>query len=162
MKIGRASPATHQQIQPLDKIELFNLSYQGIFAKAAPLYESGLTLREVSRELGVPKTTLRQALLDGGLVLRDQNKKQVKSAPKTSRFHVGIAPYGYCIIRGKLVEHPKEQEVIKTVLTLRSKGKTLMSIAEELNGRKIKPRNASKWDHSTIRSILNRNKDKTN
>lgn len=155
---GRAVPATPQQVKPLDKIDLFHLTYQGIFEKAAPLYESGLTLREISRELRIPKTTIRQALLDGGLVLRGNHKKQVKSVSTTSSFHTGLAPYGYCIIRGKLVPHPKEQEVIKVVLSLRAKGQTLMSIAEELNVRKIKPRSASKWDHSTIRSILNRNK----
>lgn len=157
---GRANSATHHQPQPIDRISLFNLSYQGIFAKAAPLYESGLTLREISRELGIPKTTIRQTLIEGGFVLRAPNKKQVKSAPTTSRFHTGVAPYGHCIIRGKLVPHPKEQEVIKTILSLRAKGQTLMAIADELNNRKIKPRSAPKWDHSTIRSILNRHKDK--
>ncbi|MBX2988834.1 MAG: recombinase family protein [Bdellovibrionaceae bacterium] len=89
--------------------------------------------------------------------LRPSNRVRNSLPTNIKRPHIGVSPYGYCIIRGSLVEVPKEQEVIRLVLKLRSENKTLSAIAEHLNKHRVKPRNAKRWDHSTVNSIIKRN-----
>ena len=156
-KIGRPVHTTARLLEPLDSIKLFHLGPQGIFEKAAPLYRSGSSLREIARELQIPQTTLRQTLLDGGLDLRPSNRVYCSIPTSIKRPHIGVSPYGFCIIRGALVEVPKEQEVVRLILKLRSEHKTLTAIAEHLNKHRVKPRNAKRWDHSTVNSIIKRN-----
>lgn len=160
LKSGRGKPPFARLDQPVDKIDLFHLRPQGIFEKAAPLYRSGRSLREIARELKIPQTTLRQSLIDGGVVLRPNNRARKAASVLVQRPHVGVAPYGYCIIHGKLVAVPKEQEVIRLVLKLRSESKSLSDIAKHLNKHKVKPRSAKRWDHSTVNSIIKRNTKK--
>ncbi len=62
-------------MQPHDSIKLCRLSKQGIFEKAAPLYEKGASLRAIARELDIPKTTVR---LDAGKVLESVALSQTK------------------------------------------------------------------------------------
>jgi hypothetical protein len=135
---------------------------QGIFRKSSPLYQSGYSLREISKELGIPKTTIRKSLIEGGVDLRVSNRSRAYNLPETVRPHVGVAPYGYCIIRGKLIPVPKEQEIVQLVVKLKSGGKTLSAIAAHLNNHRVKPRTAKRWDHSIIRSILNRHLNDSN
>jgi len=68
----------------------------------------------------------------------------------------GTVPYGYIRHRGKLVAHPVEMDVVTLILQLRSKGMGYCAIAGKLNARGIKPRDAAKWDHSTVRNIIKR------
>lgn len=156
-KIGRGTPTTASFPEPHDKIDLFHLGPQGIFQKAAPLYDSGRSLREISRELGISKATLRLTLLEGGADLRPLIRRRGPVSVKTAQAHVGVPPYGYCIIHGRLVEVPKEQQTIQLVMKLWSQGKSLTAIASHLNRHKIKPRTAKSWDHSNVRSVVNRN-----
>lgn len=104
----------------------------------------------------ISKTTLRQTLIDGGADLRPSNRSRPDNPKRTPRAHIGVAPYGYCIIHGKLVEVPKEQQTVQLILRLRSKGKNLTAIAAHLNSHKVKPRTAKSWDHSIVRSIIKR------
>ena len=155
-KNGRGTATTARIPEVHDKIDLFHLGAQGIFQKAAPLYASGQSLREIARELGISKTTLRQTLIDGGTELRPSNRSLRNLPKRTPRAHVGVAPYGYCIIHGKLVEVPKEQQTVRLMMRLRSEGKSLTAIADHLNSYKVKPRTAKSWDHSIVRSIIKR------
>jgi hypothetical protein len=155
-KIGRGTPTTARFPEVHDKIDLFHLGAQGIFQKAGPLYASGRSLRDISKELGISKTTLRKTLIEGGVDLRPSNRSLRDLPARTTRPHVGVAPYGYCVIHGKLVEVPKEQQTVHLILRLRSEGKSLTAIATHLNARKVKPRTAKKWDHSIVRSIIQR------
>ncbi len=113
-------------------------------------------MREISKELGVSKTALRKILIDGGTDLRPSNRSLRDTPKQSARTHVGVAPYGYCVIHGKLVGVPKEQQIVRLIMRLKSEGKNLMAIAAHLNRHKIKPRTAKKWDHSIVRSIIQR------
>jgi hypothetical protein len=154
---GRANSSSRGIAQPIDRIALFHLSDQGIFEKAAPLYASGLSLREVAREIAVSKTTIRKVLLKHGVALRPSTHDQSDGVTLPKKFHVGVAPYGYCVLNGRLVQDPKEQRNVQLILKLRSQGKSLNAIAAYLNGRKVRPRTGKAWDHSIVRSIVQRN-----
>lgn len=81
--------------------------------------------------------------------------------PQSERPHLGVARFGYFCLHGKLVEDPREQEVVRLIIELRQGGKNLSAIASYLNEYGVKPRKAKKWDHSTIRSILQHFKKNT-
>jgi hypothetical protein len=137
-------------------IELFDLSRQGIFEKGADLYRSGWSLREIAIRLKVSKTHVRQSFVDYGVDLRSGNGRPKTTTSTTVRRHIGIAPYGFFSLNGKLSEDPREQHVVEQILNLRSQGLAYNAIAKELNRLKVKPRNSKAWDHSIIRSIIKR------
>lgn len=154
LKIGRGNLTTECIRQPHDIIDVFYLGHQGIYRKAAPLYEAGWLLREIAKRIGVSAHRVRRSLKRFGVVLRPSNRKLRKDLPPSERPHLGVAPFGFVCLHGKLVEDPREQEVVRLIVELRQGGKNLSAIASYLNEHKVKPRIAKKWDHSTIRSIL--------
>lgn len=115
-----------------------------------------MSLREIARELNVSRTTVRKALLNGGADLHPLSNGPRKDNARSARPHMGIAPFGYCVIKGDLTEVPKEQETIQIILKLKSSRMNLRAIADQLDRHKIKPRSAKKWDHSIISSIIKR------
>jgi len=92
----------------------------------------------------------------------------VKQKMKTEWF--GQAPYGYTIVSDvvgnrkkntRLVENPKEQEVLAQMKKLREDGKSYSEIASYLNSQTIETRytrddKKSSWYSTTVRNILNR------
>jgi site-specific DNA recombinase len=92
----------------------------------------------------------------------------VKQKMKTEWF--GQAPYGYTIVSDvvgnrkkntRLIENPKEQEVLKLMKELRDDNKSYNEIANYLNEQKIETRytkdsKKSSWYSTTVRNILNR------
>lgn len=74
---------------------------------------------------------------------------------------VGSIPYGFVLARdGKTLKRSaSEQQAIKLMHRLRSRGATLQTIAGELDRRGIKPKRAKHWDHTSVRKILLRPKD---
>ncbi|MBX3019706.1 MAG: recombinase family protein [Bdellovibrionaceae bacterium] len=84
---------------------------------------------------------------------RDNTYKTIR----TTKRHHGVAPYGYISHLGQLHQEPREQANITLIVELKSKGLSLNGIAKEMNRRKRKNRSGGLWDHSLVRSILNRN-----
>jgi len=95
----------------------------------------------------------------------------VKQKMKNEWF--GQAPYGYSVesdIIGnrrkntRLVDNPKEQEVLDIMKKMRDEGKSYREISNSLNDKKIPTRmkrkgNKTKWHPITIRNILMRSLD---
>jgi hypothetical protein len=54
----------------------------------------------------------------------------------------------------------KEIEIVHLVMNLWTAGQSYSAIAKHLNNQGIKNRKATPWDHSPVRSILERHKDK--
>jgi len=88
----------------------------------------------------------------------------------------GKAPYGYTIVSDivgnrkkntRLVEDPKEQEILNIMKELKSEGKSYTEVANYLNEHKVKTRHTrndkqSSWYASTVRNILIRSEVKLN
>ncbi len=113
-------------------------------------------MREIAKEIGVAKTSIRKALIAGGLDLRPCNRSLTYSRSKSEHHHIGVAPYGYFVQNGRLVEDSREQVVVRKIMKLWTEGQSLSAIARHINGLKIRPRKGKIWDHSIIRSIVNR------
>lgn len=70
----------------------------------------------------------------------------------------GVIPFGYSLINGRyLMPLPGEQATIKTMHSLRAAGYSLREIVAQLAERGIKTKTGgAKWDHRTVREILDR------
>ena len=67
----------------------------------------------------------------------------------------GKPPLGYRAVEGHLVIVPEEAEIVRLVFTLRSEGKTLQGITDELNKRGYRSKKGNEFKHSAIQTILN-------
>lgn len=66
----------------------------------------------------------------------------------------GKPPIGYTVVEGELVVDPKGAEIVRLVFGLRKSGYTLMGIADELNERGYRTKAGNKFQHSSVRAIL--------
>lgn len=67
----------------------------------------------------------------------------------------GKPPLGYKAVDGHLVIVPEEAEIVRLVYSLRSEGKTLHAITNELNARGYRSKKGNEFKHSAIQTILN-------
>lgn len=96
----------------------------------------------------------RVALIKHGVGLRSSNRGLKNVELKTAGRHVGAAPYGYFVLKGKLVEDNREQQTVQLIIKLWSEGKSYAAIARYLNEHSVKTRRLRKWDHSTVGNII--------
>lgn len=93
---------------------------------------------------------------------RDQISERVTMAMDHKRNKLerisGRIPYGYQLDDNgtTLVAVTDEQHVLTVIDELRTEGKSLRAIADELNRRGIPTKNGNDWKHSTVQSIINR------
>jgi hypothetical protein len=117
-------------------------------------------LRQISRELNCSKPFARNTLLDAGVYLRPKSGGELPGARKPKKLHTGNAPFGYRILRGRLILDAGEIEIVQLVMNQWHSGKSYSAIARYLTDHKIKNRKATPWDHSLVRSIVERHKEK--
>lgn len=142
-------------MQAHDKIRHYLLKKQAISEKARHLYTQGHSLQGIATELGTAKNTIRQALLRQGVTLRAHSNSQLR-AVKNVKAAIKNAPYGYCLVQGRLAEDPKEIAAVRLILKWWHGGMSLGAIARSLDSQKIKPRKAAQWSQPTIGFIVRR------
>ena len=140
--------------QPHEYLEFHSSRHEGIIQKVAPLYEKGYSLRQIADETGFPKTTIRDALLEGGIVLRPDNKQAAKLEKTARPIRLGIAPYGFAWLRGRLVSDPREGEIVRLIVQSRLAGQTNTAITQHLNRLRKRTRSGGDWAHSLVRRIV--------
>jgi hypothetical protein len=145
---------------PHDFIELSPRTPSRIIEKCAPLYEKGLSLRDIEERTGIPKTTIRETLTKSGFALRNPISGNAKMIDIKSTKRGGSTPFGYAYLDGKLLIDPKEQIALRKIQTFHEKGKSYQAIADELNNKKIPTRSGKPWIRSVVRSIIMKAKDK--
>lgn len=64
--------------------------------------------------------------------------------------------YGYTLVDGQYVPEPSEQKVIGRIHQLRTKGRSMRAIADDLNARGTAPPAGERWHVSAIQRILGR------
>ena len=160
LKNGRVCPTNYEQPQHHDYIDFPSLSVEGVSSKAAEFYASGLSLRQISRHLNRSKSFIRKTLLEAGVALRDSKDFPEEGRPRTYSHHTGNTPFGYRSLRGRLIIDAREIEIAKLVMNLWTAGQSYSAIVKHLNNQGIKNRKATPWDHSLVRSIVGRHKDK--
>ena len=67
----------------------------------------------------------------------------------------GTVPFGYDVDdKGRLIENPEEQSIIRLVHSLRDQGRSLRAIATELGRRGIMSKTGKQWSAQTIKDVL--------
>jgi DNA invertase Pin-like site-specific DNA recombinase len=120
-----------------------------------------MSLREIAKQTGIPKTTIRQTLNAKGMALRNYVTGRNVPDSRSSAQKPGRAPFGYAYLDGRLEINPKEYSTVKQILNLWKSGKKFNAIAVHLNTKKIPSRNQTNWTRSVIRAIVLRHKSGT-
>ena len=68
----------------------------------------------------------------------------------------GSPGYGWRAAGGELVADDAEQQVVGIIREMHATGASTRAIADELNGRGIRPRRAERWSNATIAGIIRR------
>ena len=160
VKNGRVCPTNYEQRQAHDYIDFPSLSKEGISSKVAEFYASGLSLRQISQHLNKSKSFIRKTLLEAGVSLRESVESHLSESSAPSKPHSGNTPFGYRCLRGRVILDAREIEIVHLVMNLWTAGQSYSAIAKHLNNQGIKNRKATPWDHSFVRSIVERQKDK--
>ena len=146
-------------MHPHDFITLTPRTKHRIYERCAPLYEKGLSLRDIEVRTGIPKTTIRETLNSSGFALRSFSIGSEKAGDRKQSKRCGHTPYGFAYLDGQLVIDPKEHLIVRKILKLHQSDKSNQAIADELNNQKIPTRLKRKWQKSVIHSIIKRHKE---
>lgn len=156
LRFGCPTPTLYHLGYPHDKIRFYTLTKEAIFDNASRLYASGRSLSSIASELGITKSAVRHALVSGGVVLRPHSKRQAKGKYGPKKCSLRTAPYGHCLVNGKLEIDPKEMSVVRLIMKWWHQGFSHCAIARKLNEQKVRPRKASKWSQPTVGFIIKR------
>ncbi len=160
LKNSRVCPTNYEQPQHHDYIDFPSLSVEGVSSKAAEFYASGLSLRQISQHLNKSKSFIRKTLLEAGVSLRESAESHLSKSSAPPKPHSGNTPFGYRNLRGRLIMDAREIEIVHSIMKLWTRGKSYSAIAALLNGLGLKNRRVTSWEHSLVRSIVERHKDK--
>ena len=137
-----------------DFIELSPPTPIRIIEKCVPLYEKGLSLRDIEERTGIAKSTIRETLIKNGFALRNPLNGNASRIDNKRTKRGGSTTFGYAYLDGKLLMDPKEQLAIRKILNLLKTGVSYQAIADELNNKKIPTRSGKPWIKSVVRSII--------
>lgn len=143
-----------------DFIELSPRTQSRIYEKCAPLYEKGLSIRDIEERTGIPKSTVREALTKSGMSLRNSLNGNARHIDRLHTKRSGHTPYGYAYLDGQLLIDPKEQIIVRKILKLHQSGMSGNAIAFELNRQKIPSRTGKTWRPCVARRIIKANQTK--
>jgi DNA invertase Pin-like site-specific DNA recombinase len=94
------------------------------------------------------------AELEAGLI--SERTKDALKAAKARGVQLGRHGAEFLAPKYREEAHQRALQLAPTVLALRHRGYSLARIAEELNKRKVKAARGGRWDHSSVRNVLNR------
>jgi hypothetical protein len=147
---GDLGPTTDEplKISPKyqDTVMFFPTTKVRIFEICAPLYSQGMSLREIAKQIDLPRTTIKAALNAGGLPMRRPTEANNSGSKSTRHMKAGAIPYGYAYLEGRPVKEPKEYKVVLQIQNLWQSGKGCSAFASTLNDQKILTRGGQPMD----------------
>ena len=127
-----------------------------IFEICAPLYSQGMSLREIAKQIDMPRTTIKAALNAGGLPMRSATEANNNDSKSSRPMKPGAIPYGYAYLEGRPVKEPKEYRVVLQIQNLWNSGKGCSAIARTLNDQKLLTRGGKRWAKGIVSRIIKR------
>ena len=140
-----------------DFIEISARTPSRIYEECAPLYESGLSIRDIEERTGIPKSTVRETLKKNGMALRNPLNGNAIHIDRLHTKRGGHTPHGYAYLDGQLIIDPKEQIIVRKIMKLHQSGLSGNAIAKELNRQKIASRTGKSWSPCVVRRIIKLN-----
>lgn len=84
---GGGGPWISEHHHHHDFIELSPRTQSRIYEICAPLYEKGLSIRDIEERTGIPKSTVRESLTESGMQLRNPLNGNTQ---KIDRLHLSV------------------------------------------------------------------------
>jgi hypothetical protein len=81
-----------------------------IFGICAPLYTKGMSLREIAKQIDLPRTTIKAALNAGGLPMCSATEANNSNSKSSRPMKAGV--FGYAYLEGRPVKDPQEYKVV--------------------------------------------------
>jgi hypothetical protein len=163
LRTGGLGPTTDEplKIAPKyqDTIMFFPTTKDRIFEICTPLYSQGMSLREIAKQIDLPRTTIKAALNAGGLPMRSAAEGDNSDSKSSRPMKAGAVPYGYAYLEGRPVKEPKEYKVVLQIQNLWQSGKGCSAIARALNDQKILTRGGKRWAKGIISRIIKRQEE---
>ncbi len=163
LRTGGLGPTTDEplKIRPKyqDTIIFFPTTKDRIFEICAPLYTQGMSLREIAKQIDLPRSTIKAALNAGGLPMRSATEANNNDSNGSRPMKAGAVPYGYAYLEGRPVKDPKEYKVVLQIQNLWQSGKGCSAIASTLNDQKLLTRGGKRWAKGIISRIIKRNEN---
>ncbi|MDG0818058.1 RNA polymerase sigma factor sigma-70 region 4 domain-containing protein [Bdellovibrio svalbardensis] len=120
------------------------------------MFEKGLSLRDIGKELNISKTKVRSRLIKAGVLLRPKDP----TPEEVTRWRIwktkAPPPFGFCYFQGKQVKNPVEYDVLLKIHRQWKEGRDANEITHYLNAKRLKPRKAKVWHNKAVKKILER------
>lgn len=145
--------------EPLYLSEIIKINFhieQDNSSECAVLYNKGMSLRDIAKELNISKTKVRSHLLKAGVELRPADPTPAEVARWRIRKTKAAPPFGYCYFQGETVKNPIEYDTLLKIHRQWKAGKNANEIARYLNAKKLKPRKAKEWHNKAVKKIVAR------
>lgn len=164
VKNGEPRLPINELLQAIDFTEFIVKISKRISAEdnqnAAEMYSKGMSLREISKQLGMSKNGVRSSLLRAGHKLREPAPKATHMRSLKSGKQSALPYYGFCYFEGKIVKDPREFPILQRIHRLWSQGRTIHQINLELNRAKLPSRKGRAWSWAAIQNIVARFENK--
>ena len=86
--------------------------------------------------------------------ISENNKWSAKKRFENGTYKLSYAPYGYCLVNGKLTIDKTQAEIVKRIFTELLSGKGTEAIAKILNQEQIPSQKGGRWTSASIRGII--------
>lgn len=124
------------------------------------MYSKGMSLRDISNQLGMSKNGVRSSLLRAGQELRNPVPKVTHKRSLKSGKQAALPYYGFCYFEGKIVKDPREFPTLQKIHHLWTQGRTIHQINLELNRAKLPSRTGKTWSWAALQNIVARFENK--
>jgi site-specific DNA recombinase len=89
-------------------------------------------------------------------VINERTQGGRKAKSENGGYAYGSPKFGEIAIGGELVSNADELKVIEIIRRHHKSGKSLRAIADYLNNHGYKPKRAAKWQHTSVKNVIDR------
>lgn len=155
-KNGCPKPSTSNNWPPLDFIEYFDRRSPRIIEIVGPLYLKGLSITDIHKQTGIPRSSIHASLRANRHVLRPQKSVPFDRWRKGHGKTRNKPPYGWCFSQGELVKDSREYPIIQLIESLWKQGRTIGEIVRYLNENGYRSRLNRNWGYGVVKGIIQR------
>ena len=119
-----------------------------------PIYFEKENLNTGSMESELFLSILSSMAEEESTSISENNKWSAKKRFENGTYKLSYAPYGYCLVNGKLTIDKTQAEIVKRIFTELLSGKGTEAIAKILNQEQIPSQKGGRWTSASIRGII--------
>lgn len=160
LTIGDPTFPISERHQAIDFIPFCLPDATRVSSEIAQFYQEGLSLGEVSSQVGLSKTMVRNHLIKLGVELRPKISVPTATGWRKSGKQAVRPFYGFCFHHGKITRDPKEFSVLLLIHEKWKQGVNSNSIATYLNTNKIPSRCNKEWSWNAVKNMVDRFENK--